>query len=270
MAAKTPEIAEPLECETISCPVDTCLVPADLVLVSSDGIRVGAHSHCLELYSGGFISVLPTISATEALEETAEVLEILMYYMHNGRQPSSRNIPFHILQALAAAAEKYLVYSAMEVLNLQMERYIPSHPLQVLIYAVKYDYPDLSDKAGPLSIGVPFETVLNETENRPDILLLWTRYREYYLEIVHTIYASEPAPVLHPGGIADCGKWSEFHYTMLNKVAGSAEGVSKFSHNLKQLGFMLAGCFHCVQRSENWKHAITKRVEKIPAFSSMA
>ena len=104
-----------------------CQLPTDVVLESCDGFRFGAHSANLEAYSAGF----PLAASTQfngeiaQLPERSEVLELLLQYMHNERQPDSSEIPFKVLAPLAEAVEKYMVFSAMEVCKIRMQ-FVPT------------------------------------------------------------------------------------------------------------------------------------------------
>ncbi|EGO29275.1 hypothetical protein SERLADRAFT_377903, partial [Serpula lacrymans var. lacrymans S7.9] len=49
------------------------------------------------------------------LSESSEVLELLFQYMYPQRQPSLSGLQFSLLDSLANTAEKYQVYSALEI-----------------------------------------------------------------------------------------------------------------------------------------------------------
>ena len=95
----------------------------DLILESSDGVRYGAHKKNLERYSDGFPIAEATNSHNEvvALSERSSVLQLLLQFMHNTRQPELKNLPFSTVESLAEAVEKYMVFSAIQVCKMQME-----------------------------------------------------------------------------------------------------------------------------------------------------
>lgn len=104
---------------------DECALEADIYLRSSDGILFEAHSKNLELYSGGFPPAnFADVGGDERevvqMTETSSVLALLLQYVHNQRQPDSSRFQFETLAGLAEAAEKYLVFSAMEVCKIKM------------------------------------------------------------------------------------------------------------------------------------------------------
>lgn len=94
----------------------------DVWLKSSDGIVFGAHKRNLELYSDGFPFVASTTTVEEVatLPEEADVLRLMLKFMHNVRQPDLNEIGFSILSVLAEAVEKYMIFSAMGVCKMQM------------------------------------------------------------------------------------------------------------------------------------------------------
>jgi hypothetical protein len=83
------------------------------------------HRKNLEMHSEGFAAAgeCTTPSSSEMLEmlETSAVLELLLQYMYRQPQPDLRQVKFFDLAGLAEAAEKYQVYSAIEICRVMME-----------------------------------------------------------------------------------------------------------------------------------------------------
>jgi hypothetical protein len=76
------------------------------------------------MHSGGFPSAVFSGAGGEVvlMEENSDVLRLMLHYMHpHLPQPDSKAIPFSVLEPLANAVEKYLIYPAMEVCKLRME-----------------------------------------------------------------------------------------------------------------------------------------------------
>ena len=93
----------------------------DVVLKSSDGELFGGHQRNLEMYTEGFPIAGSTFAADPVvLEETADVLCLMLRYAHHIRPPNLDIIPFTLLASLAEAVEKYTMYSAMEFCKLKM------------------------------------------------------------------------------------------------------------------------------------------------------
>jgi len=100
--------------------VKECTLKVDIRIVSSDSITLGAHMQTLAFFKN-FPSLPKSEDKVINLEEGAEVLQVLLRFMHNAREPDLGQIPFPQLFSVAKAAEKYLVYSAMERCKIQME-----------------------------------------------------------------------------------------------------------------------------------------------------
>ena len=82
----------------------------DVVLKSSDGELFGAHQRNLETYTEGFpIAGSTVVSDPVLLEETAEVLRLVLGFTHNVRPVNLDTIDFTLLASLAEAAEKYML-----------------------------------------------------------------------------------------------------------------------------------------------------------------
>lgn len=63
---------------------------------------------------------IETFNETVDLSERSTTLELLLQFMYRQRQPDLEEVEFSTLASLAEAAEKYEVYSAMQVCKLYM------------------------------------------------------------------------------------------------------------------------------------------------------
>jgi len=102
---------------------------ADITLRSSDGVLLKFYKKQLEVHSKAFAGAEGyTLLAQDVvdLEETCNVLEILLQLMSLEKPPTIGLLDFSILNPLAEAVEKYEVFSAMEACELAM-RYVYSH-----------------------------------------------------------------------------------------------------------------------------------------------
>ncbi|RXW19050.1 hypothetical protein EST38_g6812 [Candolleomyces aberdarensis] len=103
-------------------PEESDLLPtvgADIVFVSSDGVRFGLHSKNLEVGSGGFPPVVEgngagLIATTPVpLPEPCDVLEPLFSFLYPEKWPHGIEMYFSDeLLDIAEAAEKYQIYGA--------------------------------------------------------------------------------------------------------------------------------------------------------------
>lgn len=114
----------------ILCPLrfSVCAQDADLSFLSRDGVVFRLHSKYLDVSAGGFPPTdlpQPTDDGEEPtiplLTENSDVLDLLFQHTHPQAHPQLDGVDFNVLEDLANAAEKYLVYSAMEVCRLLMK-----------------------------------------------------------------------------------------------------------------------------------------------------
>ncbi|TRM57639.1 hypothetical protein BD626DRAFT_514082 [Schizophyllum amplum] len=108
--------------EPASCPVAGCRLPVDIFLQSSDGILTGAHTRNLETFGEAFpaSSVAAPPSEPIVLAEFADVLQLLMHFMHLVPQPSLEGRPIEFVLRCAEAVDKYGVHAAGQLCWLKM------------------------------------------------------------------------------------------------------------------------------------------------------
>ncbi|PFH48566.1 hypothetical protein AMATHDRAFT_149663, partial [Amanita thiersii Skay4041] len=105
------------------------------------------------------------------MTETAEVLHLLLGFMHRQRQPDLFGYGSDVVMSLAEAAEKYVVYSAMEICRLHMFRLANTHPKEVFVYASKHNYSELLDKTAPMTLTWDAKTAYKRLCDR--IFAIW-------------------------------------------------------------------------------------------------
>jgi hypothetical protein len=103
---------------------------SDMVLMSSDNIsypahrqRLAVHSRILEVAKPLKTSIniveppelLAETPAVIQLEESGDVLELLLQFMYPGPQPDLKDKPFPQIAALVKAVEKYEVFAATSI-----------------------------------------------------------------------------------------------------------------------------------------------------------
>ncbi|KAJ7576354.1 hypothetical protein C8J56DRAFT_399175 [Mycena floridula] len=161
------------------CSVADCDQQVDIVLKSSDGFLIGAHRCNMGRFSDGFPSAeAVTITSLEEvvpLAETKAVLDMLLYFLHPRSLPTCDVLDFGTLLALAYAAEKYLVYSAMIVCRIRFKesRHYESHPAEVLYYAVRHRYIDLVDVVVPYALKMTLAEIKKFCDGDLDFFQAW-------------------------------------------------------------------------------------------------
>jgi hypothetical protein len=93
--------------------------------------------------------------------------------MYPQRQPDLSGIEPSLLADLAEAAEKYEMFSALEICKIFMGNGLQDNPLKVLNYAVRHGYRDIADEAAPLTVSLPLEEV--GTHMYPTYMGSWVR-----------------------------------------------------------------------------------------------
>lgn len=119
------------------------------------------------------------------LPENDEVVTLMLKFMHKQRQPDLWKLEFRVLKGLAEAAEKYFIYSAIDICHFFMRYVLRGHhyaqpfiplmvkfifcrefvkiyPLEVLGYAAKFDYSELADACAPRTLAESFEKINEE------------------------------------------------------------------------------------------------------------
>ncbi|THV02570.1 hypothetical protein K435DRAFT_653089, partial [Dendrothele bispora CBS 962.96] len=143
---------------------------SDITLQSSDRVLFKVHRRNLEMYS----QVSPTQSSEIVyLSESSAVLDLMFQYMYLQPQPNLRKVDFDVIKDLAEAVEKYCVYSAMGALNVQMREHIPSQPVEVLLYAIRHNYPELINESAEATLEFPPYPMLQRVP--PEVFSAWVR-----------------------------------------------------------------------------------------------
>ncbi|KAJ7897694.1 hypothetical protein B0H14DRAFT_2283433, partial [Mycena olivaceomarginata] len=164
---------------TLNPPV--CALDADLTILSSDGVIFKVHRKNLEVHSDIFADAEHITGTGKGgdesvkLSESAAVLDLLFQYMYRQPQPDLRIVDFPVAAALAEAAGKYMVYSAVPAVISRMSEAarscISKYPLHVLDYAAKYGQKELANEAARLTVGLPISTAASILT--PPTLLKW-------------------------------------------------------------------------------------------------
>jgi gamma-glutamyltranspeptidase len=99
-------------------------IDPDVTLQSCDEKQFKVNMHDLQTYSAGFSP--PSLTQFKRddvvkLSEPSSVIKLLLQYMKPGPQPDLSKVDFEDLAGLAEAAQKYVVWSAIEVTKLQMQ-----------------------------------------------------------------------------------------------------------------------------------------------------
>ncbi|KAF9457805.1 hypothetical protein BDZ94DRAFT_1118483, partial [Collybia nuda] len=134
---------------------------ADVSYQSSDHVRFLVHKDNLSVTAVGFPTKMENQPDTPILlPETGEVLDCIFRFCYPERHPDLSTLDFEIFSQIADTAEKYKVFAAMNVCNIQMNKTLPHHATEVLVYAAKHDYQKLLMKTAQLVMDIPLPKIL--------------------------------------------------------------------------------------------------------------
>jgi hypothetical protein len=101
--------------------VAVCATDSDITFKSCDGVLFKIHTVNIQTHTKGFAPPeFPTLDEIVSLPENSSTLELLFQFMYPERHPDLEFVSFDILEPLAEAAEKYEVFSAMNICKIRM------------------------------------------------------------------------------------------------------------------------------------------------------
>ncbi|KAJ7118941.1 hypothetical protein C8R44DRAFT_186326 [Mycena epipterygia] len=243
---------------------------ADIAFRSSDQIIFRVHIKNLETHSDGFPPAAlcaPGSNLNEVvdLSEPAATLDLLFQYMYPQRQPDLSAIEFPLLADLSEAAEKYEVYSAMDICRIFMGNGLQDNALTVLNYAVRHDYLDLADEAAPLTVSLPLAHVGAHMHQM--YMGSWIQYYGEWQKILE-LTCAEGWRIGHatPCRISNtptCPHWLAARQNVLTKL-GAKPGAL---HDTSLIFAMAQGLYPCANESlRQWEYFICVKVKDIAKF----
>jgi hypothetical protein len=109
-----------------------CETDAEVAFQSDDGVLFHIHRKYLEANTEGFPPAgFETEGDAVKLSEQSTTLELLFQFIYPARHPDLASLDFDTLAPLAEAAEKYQVYSAMNICKIRM--------MSVLLFGVLFE-----------------------------------------------------------------------------------------------------------------------------------
>ncbi|KAG6899073.1 hypothetical protein C0995_007164 [Termitomyces sp. Mi166 len=91
--------------------------------------------------------------------------------MYPQRHPSIDVLSSEDFFKVTEASEKYEVFTVMNICNMRMKQILVDHPAEVFNYGTKHGYPDISNLAAPLMMGIPLEEIV--TKLSPHLVVPW-------------------------------------------------------------------------------------------------
>ncbi|KAF8638652.1 hypothetical protein AX16_010469, partial [Volvariella volvacea WC 439] len=167
---------------------------ADITIQSSDAVIFCIHKINLEICCGAFPpSSQPTMGEVVQLAETGSTLELLFQFIYARQHHQNwKELKFDKLYALAEAAEKYEVYTAMALCKIMLEQFLKSYPHQLLAYATKHGYDKLADQAAIRLLQSQLDASNFIYKLTPDAVITWARYWENFQTLLRGAISSLP------------------------------------------------------------------------------
>ncbi|KAJ7700864.1 hypothetical protein B0H17DRAFT_1046874 [Mycena rosella] len=246
---------------------------ADIAFRSSDQTVFRVHIKNLETHCEGFppsALCAPGSVAPEVvdLSEPAATLDLLFQYMYPQRQPDLTAVEFPLLADLSEAAEKYQVYSAMDICRIFMGNGLQDNALTVLNYAVRHGYRDIADEAAPLTVSLPLQEVGAHMHQM--YMGSWISYYSEWQKILELASAEgwrigHTNPCRISNSNATCPHWVAARQHVLTKL-GARPGAL---NDLAMVFTTAHGLYPCaIESLRQWEYFIVVKIKDIPKFST--
>ncbi|KDR73372.1 hypothetical protein GALMADRAFT_1341949 [Galerina marginata CBS 339.88] len=248
--------------------VANCPLSADVVLISSDGLRFGTHCQNLGEFTGAFPLHIAPVDGEDVTMPglDSEALALFLRFVHHHRQPDLSKASFKALSQLAEAVEKYEVYSATEICKVS---FVKDECVKVFQYASKHGYHNLMNDAARIAVQNKYlsNRIPVGLYQRPDLQAAWGRYTEHWLGLFDDCY-NEPPPVLHRGGEKECRMWRKFRNVVLAQVKREAVIFLSFNGLVDGARHYLKDCRHCGIRADRWTERVRRNAWEVESMGS--
>ncbi|KAF8056514.1 hypothetical protein FPV67DRAFT_1729335 [Lyophyllum atratum] len=155
---------------------------ADIIFQSSDGIMFRIHKMNLVACTEGFSPPAHcTLDDVAPLTEPAIILDILFQFVYPQLQPHLEAVDFEVFMEVAEAAEKYQVYSAINLCTMLMLKTLPGHGEEILMHGMKHDCRKLIAPVAPLLLDHAMEDMLLKVPERYRIP--WVQYHSQWTRV---------------------------------------------------------------------------------------
>ncbi|KAI0710372.1 hypothetical protein C8Q72DRAFT_799350 [Fomitopsis betulina] len=203
------------------------------------------------------------------LTEDSATLELLFQYMYRQPQPDITELPFERLSKLAEAAEKYRVFSAMEICRIMMMAALPDHAIAVLAFGAKHGYSEVYTKAAPHTLEVGPAKAFQYLGHV--CFVNWVLYREPYIKAL--AYARKPPSpgehLLQRGRFGECDLWRPFQQRVVEAFEMDIPAMNRVNNIFSTASgsIDLSACTQCTKRADAWSAQIIKKVSTLPQFT---
>jgi len=198
------------------------------------------------------------------LTESSNVLELIFQFVHPRKQPGLDDTDFPLFLAVAEAAEKYEVYSAMNICQLRMKEYLPAQAPEIFGFAGKHNYPHLVAAASPVLIGKPLADVAHVLATH--LFVPWSIYQQRWSICLNRSLC--PPITTECDYYGDRAEWqrtvAKIQQHLNQNMARLLDIETIFETLLSEK--QLKGCGSCQTSFRKWKKNIQKEVAMVPNF----
>ncbi|KAJ7720656.1 hypothetical protein DFH07DRAFT_304722 [Mycena maculata] len=239
---------------------------ADVIFQSCDGVLFGIHRANLQTNTEGFPPAeISTSGEIVPLAESSSTLELLFQYIYPRRHPALDEIAFPDLAALAEAAEKYQVFSAMNICRIRMRDVLPNYAPEVLAYAARHDYPFLVHEAAPFTFDVPLADVVAMLPE--NLILPWIKYIDAHTKVLHDAIAVRQRTHYNNAQNTQCRFWKAERPAIAQHFGHALQSLRRLNVIFADgMGTKLSGC--CEEAKAAWRKEIEAAMAGIPEFRS--
>ncbi|KII92874.1 hypothetical protein PLICRDRAFT_155756 [Plicaturopsis crispa FD-325 SS-3] len=251
-----------------------CATDHDVVLISTDRVAFNFYRKNINVHSDGLLERIdadaPSAGVkTFLVEETSGTLDLLLQFMLSQAPPSLERTPFSDVLALAVAAQKYHVYSAIRPCEEFLQLMLPIFPLEIFPYAAEYGNMKLADRIAPLLVVLDEREVIDALlVNSTDSVAYWTCYRESWTALYTSACRSLDIALRDMINLGECS-----HTSALEKIAIEAGGqivsLKKWEAYVEES--LQTPCSHSRSldlRLQGWWSTIKKEKDALPMFSA--
>ncbi|KAK0225440.1 hypothetical protein IW262DRAFT_1355862 [Armillaria fumosa] len=181
--------------------------PADITLISSDGVQFHVHLDALhDTSNNGFASLLNTTSSEPGIPvlnipEQSDILNIILQTIYG--KPIADYRPFEVLVTAVDSLERYGMQPQRFVKPTQplfelIRVHIPRHPLEIYILAAHYDFFQLAEAASSHLLSTALDTITEAQSMRMGAIYLKRLYdlHSRRIDALKSILIRSPEP--HP------------------------------------------------------------------------
>ncbi|KAF5367286.1 hypothetical protein D9615_010459 [Tricholomella constricta] len=263
MAKEVPSITEPRVSERFNAQ------DANIVFQSADGVMFYIHKQNLAACAERFSPPERSIFDVVTLSESSSTLELLFQFIYHQPQPDLKGMESGVLFMLAEAAEKYRVYSAMNLCSIHLIKRLPDHSEGILMHALKHNNQKIVARAAPLLLDRSLEDVLH---NMPQPYhKAWARIR-YHTQwsrawrfSISCVPNAQKLPKLRCTS-EECGKLG--HEYVIETITRLSAGMNVL-HALDSV-FPSAKCSSCEEKMsfmKSWRKSLEAEIKRMPSIS---